>query len=315
MAFEPRHRSRPIEANRPAADRGGQLPKCLEPDIRALTWQLGLKGVLARLGARSIRTNSPAHAPDDVHLPTLEFLMRTLTEWRAPMADLQALAAAARRLDVDIAPAAERELGPAAGRFVGAFFRELADTASGLPYSVAQPTAHRASLCLRCGAWPQAEEASLSIPRASTTPDALQWLACARYRQHGLAAARPALFALAWHAPQRLAGAIAELGDELLDRDWLRFSGSCEWTGVGEAEPPAWFPSWYLLEHPIARKQLDYFDAPDTQPAEAARLLSDILDLESRGDWRKLVSARDKLRKLNEDLFDLYMARCSVQHP
>lgn len=48
-----------------------------------------------------------AHAPDDAQLPTLEFLTRALTEWRAPVADLHALAAAARRLDVDIAPAAE----------------------------------------------------------------------------------------------------------------------------------------------------------------------------------------------------------------
>ena len=65
-----------------------------------------------------------AHAPDDAHLPTLEFLTRALTEWRAPVADPHALAAAARRLDVDIAPAARARIGTsAAGRFVGAFFR------------------------------------------------------------------------------------------------------------------------------------------------------------------------------------------------
>lgn len=255
-----------------------------------------------------------AHAPEGSNIPALELLTHALAVWRPPMADSRAVAAAARQLEFDVAPAAARALGPAADRFVAAFFRELAEAARGIAYSAAQPTAHRAWLCLRCDAWAEAEEAASSIECASTTPDALQWLACARYRQHGLAAARPALFALAWHAPHMLAGAIAELDDELLERDWQRFSGSCDWADVGDADLPAWFPAWYLLEHPIARKELDYFNAPTTPPAEAARLLDHILDLEGRGDWRKLASARDKLRNLNEDLFDLYMAPRSVQH-
>ena len=196
------------------------------------------------------------------------------------MADLQSLAAAARRLDVDIAPAAERALGPAAGRFVGAFFRELADTASGLPYSgrTTDGTSRVALSALRRLA--AGRGGLLEYPACQRDAGCPSMARVRALRQHGLAAARPALFALAWHAPQRLAGAIAKLGDELLDRDWLRFSGSCEWTGVGE-RAPGMVPVVVLLEHPIARKQLDYFDAPDTQPAEAARLLNHILDLES----------------------------------
>jgi hypothetical protein len=255
-----------------------------------------------------------AHAPNDANLPALEFLTDALAGWCKPAADAQAIAGAARWLEGEVAPAAQRALGACAGRFVCAFFRELADVARGLSYSNAQPTAHRAWLCLRCGAWAEAEAAAQAIPRASTTPDALQWLACARYRQHGLAAARSALFALAWHAPPRLASALAELQDELLDRDWQRFAGACEWDSLPDAELPAWFPAWYLHEHPAARSDLDYFDAPNTKPAETARLLNHILDLESRGDWHKLASARDKLRNLNEDLFKLYMVRRAVQH-
>lgn len=203
--------------------------------------------VVAALDARDAERTAAglaglrAHAPDDANLPALEFLTDALAGWCKPAADAQAIAGAARWLEREVAPAAQRALGVCAGGFVCAFFRELADVARGLSYSNAQPTAHRAWLCLRCGAWAEAEAAAQAIPRASTTLDALQWLACARYRQHGLAAARSALFALAWHAPQRLASALAELQDELLDRDWQRFTGACEWDSVADAELPAWF--------------------------------------------------------------------------
>jgi hypothetical protein len=276
--------------------------------------------VIAALAARDAQRAAAglgalrAHAPADANLPALESLSDALARWRPPVAQTQAIAAAARWLESELVPAAQRAMGVAAGRFVAAFFRDLADAARGLPYSQAEPTAHRAWLCLRCGAWAEAEAAAHAIPRASTTPDALHWLACARYRQHGLAAARSTLFALAWHAPQRLASALAEVNDELLDRDWQRFVGACEWDGMPDAELPAWFPAWYLLEHPVVGNELDYFDAPNTNAVEAARLLKSILVLESRGDWHKLASARDKLHKLNADLFKLYMGRRAVRY-
>jgi hypothetical protein len=157
-------------------------------------------------------------------------------------------------------------------------------------------------------------DAALAIPCAETTPDALQWLALARHRVQGLAAARAALFALAWHAPQRMAGALTELQDELLMRDWQRFHAAAEWASVPDAELPAWFPAWYVLEHPAVRAELDYFNAPLTRPAETARHLNRLLDLERRGDWRQIAAQREKLRALNPELFGLYMARRSVQH-
>jgi hypothetical protein len=142
----------------------------------------------------------------------------------------------------------------------------------------------------------------------------LQWLSIARYRQRGLAAARAALFALAWHAPQRLASTLAELRDELLIRDWQRFSVASEWNTVPDDDLAAWFPAWYLLEHSAVSGELDFFDAPMSPPAEAARLLSHIFGLESRGDWRSLAVQRERLRALNAEFFALYMARRAVNH-
>ena len=153
----------------------------------------------------------------------------------------------------------------------------------------------------RCARVGRGRAAAQAIPRASTTPDALQWLACARYRQHGLAAARSALFALAWHAPQRLASALAELQDELLDRDWQRFTGACEWDSVADAELPASSLRGTCTNTRLSGTTSTISMPRAASPPEAARLLNDILDLESRGDWHKLASARDKLRKLNED--------------
>jgi hypothetical protein len=102
---------------------------------------------------------------------------------------------------------------------------------------------------------------------------------------------------------------LAEVGDELLAREWQRFFAASEWIGIDEAELPAWFPAWYLVEHPAATDGIDFFDAPVSPPAEAARLLKHLYGLEKRGDWRALAGAREKLRKLSDELFALYMAR------
>jgi hypothetical protein len=139
-------------------------------------------------------------------------------------------------------------------------------------------------------------------------------LTVARYRRHGLAAARPTLFALAWHAPQRLAAVRAELADELLEREWHAFERACEWGSVAEAELPAWFPAWFLVEHPVAEKELGDIAFPDSPPASAARLLVALFALERRGDQRRLAGERERLRRLNPELFALYMAHREVRY-
>lgn len=159
-----------------------------------------------------------------------------------------------------------------------------------------------------------AEEAAHAIPRANHTPDALHWLCVARYRQGGLPAARSSLFALAWHAPQRLASTLAELDDERLDRDWRAFERACEWESVDEAQLPAWFPAWYVLERAAVGKELENTEFPDSPPAQAARLLLHTFESERHGAWRRLTVQREQLRVLNPDLFSLYMARRAVRY-
>ena len=252
-------------------------------------------------------------APDHPALPALETLAGALAGWRKPDADPAAIVRAVQWLDNEIAPAARQALGPAAEAFVGGFFHDLAGAARGLGYEPARATAHRAWLCLRCGEWADAEEAARAIPGSTRNPDALHWLCVARYRRYGLAAARSSLFALAWHAPQRLPSILAELDDELLDRDW-QFERASEWESVQESDLPAWFPAWYLLEHPVVGKELSDAAFPDTPPANAARLLVELVELERQGNQPKLAGQRERLRRLNPEFFSLYMARRAVQY-
>lgn len=253
-------------------------------------------------------------APDHPALPALRVLADGLAGWRTPGADPQAIVRAVRWLDGELAPAAGRVLGAAAPAFVAGFFRDLADAARGVAYEPAHAEAHRAGLCLRSGEWTEAEESARAIPGAAGNPDALQWLSVARYRRDGLAAARPSLFALAWHAPQRLAPLRAELADELLEREWAAFERACEWESVAQAELPAWFPAWFLLEHPVVGRELTDAAFPDIPAANAARLLVALFELERQGNQRRLVGQRERLRDLSAEFFSLYMARRTVQY-
>jgi hypothetical protein len=255
-----------------------------------------------------------AHDPGHETLPSLAALAEAVAKWRLPAADAAAIAAAAACIDRDLEPLARRVLADAAESFIAAHFRDLAGVAVGLGYDPAHPSAYRAALCLRCGDWAGAEQAAMAIDGCGRLADALQWLAVARYRAAGLDAALTVLFALAWEAPSRFAATVDELGDDLLRRQWHGFERACDWCSVPEAEVPAWFPAWYLLEHPAAASLFDGADAPPMAAAEAAWLLLRLLESERRGDWRALAMQRERLRELNAAFFALYMERRSVRH-
>ncbi len=264
----------------------------------------------ARAALRELRVE----APDYPGLDALEALAAALADWSLPPGDAAAIARAADWLDRDVVPAALRVLGDGAAPLVAGCFHELAEAARALPYDPARPRAHRAWLCLRCGEWAEAEAAADSIPAPRTNRDALHWRCVARYRRLGLDAARGDLFALAWRAPARFTSVREELGDELLARDWARFEGASPWESLDESALPAWFPAWCVVEHPALAASLKDVELPDLPAAEAARLLADLFELERRGDQRRLVAKRARLRELNPDFFALYMANRATRY-
>ena len=255
-----------------------------------------------------------AEAPDYPGLASLETLAQFLTSSRPLTGDAASMASAVRMLDDVIAPAASEALGACANDMLAPFFRDLAEASRGLPYDPSRACAHRARLCLRCGDWIEAEEAALAIPDASDVPDALHWLAVARHRRHGLAAARSTLFALAWRDPRRLASVIDELRDDALERDFMAFNRASEWSGIAPGELPAWFPAWYVLEHPAAASDVDHGKRSTAAPARAARLVARLLEVERQGDWQRIVALREELGAVSEDLFSLYMTRRTVRY-
>lgn len=272
-----------------------------------------LDALVRRDATRAGRTVAElrSEAPDHPSLRALEVLTRALIEWRQPTGDVAEISSAVTWLEQVVGPAAREAAGSQEQFILDGFFRELSDSARGLAYDPAQPKAHRAWLSLRCSDWTEAEAAALAIPGGADIADALHWLCIARYRQRGLAAARPAIFRLAWHEPQRLASVVEELGDELLDRAFQSFERACDWESVEAPELPAWFPAWYVIEHPAVSNDFDYVDPP-TSPARAAQLLARIIELERQTDWKRLIALREQLRALNSDLFSVYMRRRAV---
>jgi hypothetical protein len=275
-----------------------------------------MRAIGERDGRRAMRCVSElrAEACDYPTLPSLEILAAALLEWPRPPGDATRILSTVALLEDVIAPAARDAFGGNTDDVLAPLFRELAEASKDLPYDPSHGKAHRAWLSLRCGDWEQAEEAALAIPDATGIPDALHWLTVARHRQRGLAAARPTLFALAWRGPARLPDLIEALDDEVLERDYERFNGACEWANTSGDPLAAWFPAWYVLEHPAAAGELDADEDENVPAVQAARLVARILELERQGDWKRLVTLRDQLRLLNADLFALYMARREVSH-
>jgi hypothetical protein len=286
-------------------------------DSRAVVLANELKdAVLARDSARAMSCLAALEqeAPEHPARASLAALARFLRSLKPPEPDHTAVTRTVEQLEAEVAPAARLALGVEAGEFLKSFYRDLAAALRELSYDPAQPNAHRSLLLQRCGDFAESEAAALTIANWRRTPEVLGWVTVARYRLRGLGAARPTLFALAWHGPQSLAPLVMELGDEALERDFHAFESACDWTGIPEAALPAWFPAWYLVEHPASAEDLDLTVAPKGPAASAAALLVQILDLERRGSSRALVDLRARLRALNSELFDLYMARRRVFH-
>jgi hypothetical protein len=167
-------------------------------------------------------------------------------------------------------------------------------------------------LLLQAEKFTEAERAASSIADWAHMPDALYWVTVARYRMHDLPAARGTLFALAWHAPTRLEPLLGDLDEQILWRDWRAFETAAEWEQT--ADLPAWFPAWYVMEHPAAAQDVALALTPDTPAAQAARLMIKLLELERQGNSQALAQCRARLRTLNAELFALYMSRRTVRH-
>lgn len=261
-----------------------------------------IDALLARDGARATVAIEDLHreAPDHAHLTAFGILRDFLlaVEW-----DGLPVSEALLRAHAGLIPAC-LALGERAEDFLHPFWRRLAQRAAA-PYDPACPEAHAAALWLRAGEHAEADAAAGQVPGGDELPEVLRWRCLAGYRLHGLDAALPFIMRLAWIAPERLGATVAELGDPLLLRAWRDFGAA-----LGDLDA-AWFPAWFLHEHPGTPLPVD--PVPENIPAAAAcAVLARLLTMEKRGHSPALVSLRAKLKALGETFYEFYLARRRV---
>ena len=291
-----------------------QLDLFLDSQAVVLANEVGER-LLARdaAGAESALYALEREGSDHPGLAGLRILVQFACDWQPPAKHFAKIARSVARLEQQVAPAASLALGNRGTALVQSYYRDLAAAAVGAPYDPEHLSVHAACLWARCGEFAASEQAALSIPGWQETPDALHWCSVARCALTGLAAARPTLFALAWRAPGRLDRLVAELADAALGRDWHVFE-SCDWPATPHAELGAWFPAWYVMQHPAASADIALAGSHSSPAGSAAELLVRILDRERDGNSRELLHLRKRLRDLSSDLFSLYMAHRSVFH-
>jgi hypothetical protein len=262
--------------------------------------------VRARERLQLLRVEAPGHPA----LEALESLYTALDEWPVATTNASETARVVEWLDSEVAKAAASALGTSAPTFMSLLWRELAVAVASQAYDPADPQSHSAALYLRAGdAW-AALQAVTSIPGRDLDPFVLQWMALARHRTSGRHACRVPLFSLALTVPQHLPAVLAALADPALQGDWERFWLDCTWLDPREAMASAWFPAWYLIEHPATRIDEAVTAAdPDTPPARAFQATKLLLALEPGGHGAALISARAELQRIDARLFGCYMSR------
>ena len=255
-----------------------------------------------------------ALAPGHPALPAFGTLRAALEAWpastRACAADAHAAARAVEWLDSAVAPAAAGALGAAAAAFMRSLWHELGVAVAARPYDPAHPRAHFAYCHLRAGDARAALQGLTTIAGYELDPFVLQWLILAQHAVSGWHACRSGFFTLALTAPQHLPAILEMLGDASVEADWERFWTDCLWLDQRDERAGAWFPAWYLIEHPATRPgQVPGAESSEAACARAFRAMRELLALERAGYGAPLVAARAQLRQIDTRLFEHYMSR------
>ena len=251
-----------------------------------------------------------AEAPGHPALDALGTLCGALEQWPAATTGAGDTAKVVEWLDSEVAQAAASALGTSAPPFMRSLWRALAVSVASQPYDPAHPQSHCAHCHLRAGDAPAALTAVATIHGRDLDPFVLQWVTLARHRTSGWHASRAPLFTLALTAPQHLPAVLTALADPSLHGAWERFWLDCAWLDPLDTTAGAWFPAWYLIEHPALRFDEPVAAAdPDASPARAFQATRLLLALEPSGYGAALISARAELRRIDARLFEHYMSR------
>ena len=117
---------------------------------------------------------------------------------------------------------------------------------------------------------------------------------------------------LAFLKSKRLPALISEIADPQIRKEWIAFKSEFDWLDPEGETTGAWFPVWQVLEHSDMKIASEAAPSLAVRPVQAFDLLSRLIKLEKRGLSPALVSLRSQLRDLDQNLFDVYMARRST---
>lgn len=265
-------------------------------------------------GVRRLLELLRAEAPGHPALNSFGALREALERWSASTNRPGDTARIVDWLDSEVARAAASALGPAASTFIRSLWHELAVAVAAQPYDPTNPRSHFAYCYLRAGDARAALQALATIEEHDLDPFVLQCMILARYGVSGWHACRSPFFTLALTAPQHLPATLTTLSDPSLHADWERFWTDCIWLDQRDEMAGAWFPAWYLIEHPAARLAgVVTGEESDALWARAFRVMRLLLLLERNGYAAPLIAARTELRRIDTRLFELYMSRRESQ--
>ncbi len=164
-------------------------------------------------------------------------------------------------VDHELAPRAERFLGPRDGRrFLRRFWRHLAAAVDAVDFDPDQPSRHPALLAARSDDWSGVLEATAAVPELFRYADLLEAQANAAFKTDQRELALAAVCQLCWRHPGRAEAWLDQVRDQEIERRIEQF-----W----DLDPPldiSLFPAWLLARaYPLPRVP----DSPATSAAEA----------------------------------------------
>ena len=259
------------------------------------------------VAARAHRTALYHEYPDSLCLPDLDQMIEALGKPTPRIQTHQDLSTARQWLADSVEPATLRVLGNRAGQvWLAPLWKDLAISATALPFHPNTSFDHSALIWLRMGEWAAAVAAVKTIESWRRKPLPLSWMLQANLELAGLQANLGMLAELAWISPRQLDEVVSTTTEPILKQLIKKFEAS--FAGFETASDLVWFPAWVLTERPNLAASFALAQPSNHSPAEKAmRVMIALLGLEHQGRHHDIVTERKHLKDINEELFMAYM--------
>jgi len=202
------------------------------------------------------------------------------------------------RLERTLEPAARMVLAGAAGDYLAAHWRRLAQALRAAPFDPHRPHLHRTFAAARAGDWEAVRTGVEAEPGWREQPVLVRRRAQAGEALGARAGALEDWYRLCWDFPAQAAEALA--ASQLLAADWARFE---------MLDPPLEtedFPAWLALRGRTRGRRPE--NVRNTAALRAMEIAEELHARRRVPPERETLARRRALRELNPRLFERYMA-------